>query len=73
MSKTDTHPCFHGVYILVGGDSKEISKIYGKSDDVKCHRGRTKQSKGHSAAEWVERAAILNEGVSFKGKGSPRT
>lgn len=42
VSKTDTYPCFREAYILVGGDSKEISKIYSKSDDVKCNRGRTK-------------------------------
>lgn len=42
VSKTDTYACFHSAYILVGGDSKEISKICSKSHDVRCRRGKDK-------------------------------
>lgn len=33
---------------------------------------KIKQSNGHRAADWMERVAILNEVVSFKGKASLR-
>lgn len=29
-------PCFHEPYILLGGDSKQTSKIYSVSEGVEC-------------------------------------
>lgn len=46
VSKIDTYPCFHGVDIRVEGNSKEISEVYSKLDNVKCHRGRGKAESG---------------------------
>lgn len=42
MSKIDIYVCFYSVYIFVGGDSKEISKICSKLYDVRCRRGKDK-------------------------------